>query len=526
MSKQITKDLKALLNLRSGVRKVVKVAKITFGPNGKSVLIKKNGQLIYEKSGNEVVKHIDLDDPAEQLGAALVKNLAYEVHYAVGDGTTTAMILFDALVTEGIRLIASGVNPKSLENGIRIAHELAQKRLKELGKEWNPEKNKTDFLSNSLQLDQELMTQLIAVYQNYGHDTVIQFERNDCLEDELEVIDGIIFLGSYASPYFVNDVSLNQVLLENSLVLISEDKIENSESIIHILNHIADVRKPLVIIAKEIDSTVLSMLVTNLKSDAISCVVVKPMMMGSELSELLEDLAQIIGTDVCSKQRGSSTELMRIDRLGYVEKIIVTNNETTIIKGVANSKRDTETYTEQLKNSLKNLKSEKEKNQIYKRLIRLKRKMIRLKIGVGNEHEQTQKLRNAQKATLSIKMAMDEGLIHGAGVSWLNLISVLNEIQTSKVEEQQGVNLYKKMLVAPFLTLAENNCKNGHVLLANIMEASPDVTYDFKSDTTLNAWEHGLLDIVKVHRVVLEKVSGLALEVLKTRILIAENPKN
>lgn len=526
MGKEIIYDIEALLKVKQGVEKMVKEVNTDYGPVGRNVVFEDHGKHIITKDGITVAEHIDLQDPFENMGAQLIRQVSKQTAEKAGGGTTTVAILAGQLLAEGIRLVASGANPIDLQKGIFKAHDIARKKLSEISKPVDGNEDLKNIAVISVNNDIELGSLIAEAFKKRGKETLVQVQEGKSVNTTIEFVEGVEMEGGFLSTYFVTDSSKNEAVLENALVFITSNRISSTNEILPLLIQIAEDAKPVLIIAKDFDSDVLSMLATNNRNNALKCVAVKSTLAGDSLNELLEDISLVTGTEVFSGEKGQDLKTVHIGQLGTVDKVVVSSTKTRILSGKNKNSSRLAEFINLLQNKRQNNTFKGEHRNIEARLARLTGGVVVISIGAATETELKEKLCRVNDGVKAVKAALEEGVVPGGGIIWLQLAKHLETITSAVQDEQRGITIFKKALTAPFIILGKNAGKESLPLLERMMQAAPEIGYDFREDQIVNVWEKGIIDPAKVIRVAMEGAVSVVSELLKTKAAIAEVKNN
>ncbi|WGH28051.1 MAG: chaperonin GroEL [Candidatus Shikimatogenerans bostrichidophilus] len=526
MSKDIKFDIDARDKLKKGVDILADAVKITLGPKGRNVILQKSfGGPQITKDGVTVAKEIELEDNIENLGAQMVKEVASKTNDVAGDGTTTATLLAQSIIKEGLKNVAAGSNPMNLKKGIDKAVQLVVKNLKKLSQEVGNNNNKIKQIASiSANNDKEIGKLIAKAFEKVGEEGVITVEEAKGIETTVEIVEGMQFDRGYQSPYFVTDSEKMIVELENPYILLCDQKISSMKDLIPILETIAQFNKPLLIISEEVEGEALATLVVNKIRGALKVVAVKAPGFGDRRKEILEDIAILTGGTLISEITGNKLEDIKIDLLGKCEKITVEKENTVIVNGYGDKKK-IENRIKQIKSQINTSDSEYDKEKLQERLAKLSGGVAVLYVGAASEIEMKEKKDRVDDALNATRAAIEEGIVAGGGVALLRSIKILNNIKNNNIEEETGINIIKKSLQEPLKQIVNNSGEEGSVIVSKVLEGKDDYGYDAKNGKYTNMLSEGIIDPTKVTRVALENAASVAGMFLTTECVITEIKK-
>jgi len=528
MAKQLSFNEDARKAILRGVDKLAEAVKVTLGPKGRNVVLeKKFGSPTITKDGVTVAKEIELEDPFENMGAQLVKEVASKTSDIAGDGTTTATVLAQAICREGLKNVAAGSNPMSLKRGIEQAVEIVVDKLKKLSK---PVKGKLEIsqvatiASNN---DKAIGDIIGEAMEKVGKDGVITVEEGQGLETTLEVVEGMQFDNGYQSPYFVTDSENMEVILEDPYILLSEKKISSAKDLIPLLETIARDGKPLVIISEEVEAEALATLVVNKIRGTLKCAATKAPGFGDRRKAMLQDIAVLTGGQVISEDIGMKLENVTVDMLGKAKRIRMDKDNTTIIQGAGNQK-EIKGRIDQIRTEKEKTTSDYDREKLEERLAKLAGGVAQINVGAVTETEMKERKARVEDALHATRAAVEEGIVPGGGTALLRCISGLNEkIKTTITgEEKIGAEIINKVLSEPTRQLAQNAGLEGSIVVRNILEKK-DTNYGLNIDTDKyeDLIEAGVIDPTKVTRTALQNAASIASLLITTEALIADIPE-
>ncbi|MEC8739550.1 MAG: chaperonin GroEL [Bacteroidota bacterium] len=525
MAKQILFDTEARNGLKSGVDQLANAVKVTLGPKGRNVVIdKKFGSPNVTKDGVTVAKEIELKDPVENMGAQMVKEVASKTADIAGDGTTTATVLAQAIVTEGLKNVAAGANPMDLKRGIDKAVagiiENLQKSSKMVGDDFDKIKQVASISANN----DDVIGQLIAdAMKKVGKDGVITVEEAKGTETEVKTVDGMQFDRGYLSPYFVTNTEKMQTELESPYILIYDKKISNMKELLPVLEATAQTGKPLLIIAEDIEGEALATLVVNKMRGTLKVAAVKAPGFGDRRKAMLQDIAILTGGQVISEEQGRKLDDATIETLGTAEKVTIDKENTTIVNG-AGQQADIDGRINQIKNEIEISTSDYDKEKLQERLAKLSGGVAVLYIGAATEVEMKEKKDRVDDALHATRAAVEEGIVAGGGVAYVRAISKLN-VKGQNIDENTGIEIIRKAVEAPLRQIVANAGGEGSVVIQQVKNGKDDYGYNARTDEFEPMIAAGVIDPTKVSRVALENAASVSSMMLTTESLIVEIPE-
>lgn len=516
-------DEEARRALERGASVVAAAVKVTLGPKGRNVVLdKKWGSPTITKDGVTVAKEIELEDPYENMGAQLVREVASKTNDVAGDGTTTATVLAESIVREGLRYVTAGGNPIAVKRGIELAVDKAVEEIKKLaiavqGKE---EIEQVASISGN---DPEIGKVIADAIDKVGRDGVITVEESKSLATDLEVVEGMQFDKGYVSPYMVTDSERMEAILENPVILINEKKISAAADLIPLLEKIAQSRRPLVIIAEDVDGDALATLVVNKLRGTLSCVAVKAPGFGDRRKAMLEDIAILTGGTFISEDLGIKLENADVPMLGQAAKIVVTKENTTIIEGKGTPDA-VQGRINLIRKQIEATDSNYDREKLQERLAKLSGGVAVIKVGAATETELKEKKHRFEDALSATRAAVEEGIVAGGGVTYINVIETLANIGET-ADEKVGVAIVRRALEEPLRQIAENAGAEGSVVVERIKHEKKGVGFNAATDEYVDMVKAGIVDPVKVTRSALENAASIGSLILTTESLIAEKPE-
>ena len=526
-AKQIVHGEDSRQAILRGVNHLADAVKITLGPKGRNVVLdKKFGSPTITKDGVTVAKEIELKDSLENMGAQMVREVASKTSDIAGDGTTTATVLAQAVIRDGIKTVAAGANPMALKRGIEKAVEAAVGQLQKISVDVKDDEMIAQVGTISSNNDETIGKIIAEAMKKVGKDGVITVEESKTLETTLEVVEGMQFDRGYLSPYFVTDPERMECTLENALILIHEKKISNMKDLIPLLEQIAKGGKPFLIIAEEVEGEALATLVVNKLRGTLHCAAVKAPGFGDRRKAMLEDIAILTGGKVISDDLGIKLESVKVDDLGTVKKITIDKDNTTLVEGGGKSS-DIEGRVKQIRTQIEETTSDYDREKLQERLAKLVGGVALIKVGAATETEMKEKKARVEDAMHATKAAVEEGIVPGGGVALLRLTSAIDKLKKLDEDEQIGVNLIKRALEEPLRLIARNAGHEGAVV-AEKVRANSSVNYGFDAEEEEygDMIEKGIIDPTKVTRCALQNASSIASLMLTTEALVSELPED
>ncbi len=524
MAKQIIHGEDSRQAILRGVNLLADAVKITLGPKGRNVVIdKKFGSPTITKDGVTVAKEIELKDPLENMGAQMVKEVASKTSDVAGDGTTTATVLAQAIFREGVKTVAAGANPMAVKRGIERAVEVAVERIKELAK---PVKG--DMIAQvatvSANNDSTIGNIIAEAMKKVGKDGVITVEEAKAIETTLDVVEGMQFDRGYLSPYFVTDPDRMECVLENALILIHEKKISTMKDLLPLLEQVAKMGRPLLIIAEDVEGEALATLVVNKLRGTLQAVAVKAPGFGDRRKAMLEDLAILTGGKSLTEDLGIKLENVHVEDLGKAKKIVIDKDNTTIVEG-AGKHQAIEGRVKQLRTQIDETTSDYDREKLQERLAKLVGGVAVIKVGAATETEMKEKKARVEDAMHATRAAVEEGIVPGGGVAFIRAGPALEKLKLEG-DEQIGVNIVKRALEEPLRMIASNAGQEGAVVLGKVKESKDaNFGFDAATDDYSDMISAGILDPAKVARTALQNAASISALMLTTEALVSEIPE-
>jgi len=525
MAKQIIFDTEARDSLKKGVDALAGAVKVTLGPKGRNVVIgRKYGSPNITKDGVSVAKEIELEDPVENMGAQMVKEVASKTADQAGDGTTTATVLAQAIVAGGLKNVAAGANPMDLKRGIDKAVDVVKSNLAKQSEVVGDDFEKIEQVASISANNDEVIGKLIAdAMRKVGKDGVITVEEAKGTETEVKTVEGMQFDRGYLSPYFVTNTEKMEAELEHPYILICDKKISNMKEILPVLEATAQSGKPLVIIAEEVEGEALAALVVNKIRGSLKVAAVKAPGFGDRRKAMLQDIAILTGGVVISEEQGRKLEDTAVEHLGTAERINIDKENTVIINGSGKSE-DIKGRVNQIKAEIDNSTSDYDKEKLQERLAKLAGGVAVLYIGAASEVEMKEKKDRVDDALHATRAAVEEGIVAGGGVAFVRAIESLENLKCDNIDEKTGVDIVRRALEEPLRQIVANAGGEGSVVIQKVKEGKNDFGYNARTEEYANLISAGVIDPTKVSRVALENASSVAGMLLTTECLIADIP--
>ncbi|WP_395786306.1 chaperonin GroEL [Aquirufa sp.] len=524
MAKELYFDSEAREKMKRGVDTLANAVKVTLGPKGRNVIIdKKFGSPSITKDGVSVAKEIELEDPVENMGAQLVKEVASKTADQAGDGTTTATVLTQAIYTIGSKNVAAGANPMDLKKGIEKAVEAIVKNLKAQSRPITTSNEIAQVATISANNDFEIGTMISNAMEKVGREGVITVEEARGTETEVKTVEGMQFDRGYLSPYFVTNTEKMEVELEKPFILISEKKVSSMKELLPVLEVVAQTGRPLLIISEDVDGEALATLVVNKIRGALKVAAVKAPGFGDRRKAMLEDIAILTGGTVIAEERGFKLENATIEYLGQAEKIIIDKDNTTIVNGVGSSE-DITNRVNQIKAQIENTTSDYDREKLQERLAKLSGGVAILYIGAATEVEMKEKKDRVDDALHATRAAVEEGIVAGGGVAFIRAIKSLDGLKGENEDQTTGINIIRQAVESPLRTIVANAGGEGSVVINAVKAGKDDFGYNAREDKYENMIAAGIIDPTKVTRLALENAASIAGLLLTTECVIADKP--
>jgi len=524
MPKQITYGDQSRQSILRGVNRLADAVKVTLGPRGRNVVLdKKFGAPLITKDGVTVAKEIQLKEPLENMGAQMVKEVASKTSDVAGDGTTTATVLAQAIYREGSKNVTAGANPMELKRGIEKAVAAVTEELKRLSK---PVKGKmiAQVGTISANNDETIGNIIAQAMEKVGKDGVITVEEAKTIETSLEVVEGMQFDRGYLSPYFVTDPERMECVLENPLVLIHEKKISSIKELLPVLEQVAKLGQPLLLVAEDLEGEALATLVVNKLRGTLSVAAVKAPGYGDRRKAMLEDIAILTGGKAITEDLGIKLENIKLDDLGKVKKITIDKDNTTLVEGAGKAK-DIEGRVKQLRTQVEETTSDYDREKLQERLAKLVGGVALIKVGAATETEMKEKKARVEDAMHATKAAVEEGIVAGGGVALLRCVKAVDGVK-AEGDEAVGVSIIKRALEEPLRLIAANAGYEGAVVLGKVREMKGDEGFNAHTEKYENLVDAGVIDPTKVVRSALQNAASIASLLLTTEAIVCEIPED
>ena len=524
MAKQIVYGEKSRQIIMEGVNQLANAVKVTLGPKGRNVVLdKKFGSPTITKDGVTVAKEIELKDPLENMGAQMVREVASKTSDIAGDGTTTATVLAQAIYREGARNVVAGANPMGVKRGIEVAVEAVVGELRSMS-----ESVKGDMIGQigtiSANNDATIGKIIAEAMDKVGKDGVITVEEAKTLETSLEVVEGMQFDRGYLSPYFVSDPGRMEVVLENPVILIHEKKVSSMKDLLPLLEQVAKLSRPLLIVAEDVEGEALATLVVNKLRGTLHAAAVKAPGFGDRRKAMLEDIAVLTNGKAITEDLGLKLENIRLEDLGKAKKVTIDKDNTTIIEGEG-TKKAIEGRVKQLRAQIEETSSDYDGEKLQERLAKLVGGVAVIKVGAATETEMKEKKARVEDAMHATKAAVEEGIVPGGGVALLRAAGILDDLEVDDADQRIGVNIIKRALEEPMRWIAQNAGVEGSIVVQRVRESKGHQGFNAQTETYENLVKAGVIDPTKVVRTALQNAGSIGSLLLTTEALIAEIPE-
>ena len=527
MAKEIKFDIEARDLLKNGVDKLANAVKVTLGPKGRNVVIeKKFGAPQITKDGVTVAKEVELEDHFENTGAQLVKSVASKTGDDAGDGTTTATILTQAIVNEGLKNVTAGANPMDLKRGIDKAVKVVVDYIRESAEQVGDNYDKIEQVASvSANNDPEIGKLIADAMRKVSKEGVIRPEESKSRETSISIVEGMQFDRGYLSGYFVTDTDKMEAVLENPYILLYDKKISNLKEFLPILQPAAESGRPLLVIAEDVDSEALTTLVVNRLRGGLKICAVKAPGFGDRRKAMLEDIAVLTGGLVISEEKGFKLEQATLEMMGTCDKVVVSKDNTMIVDG-AGEKQNIADRVAQIKNEIANTTSSYDKEKLQERLGKLSGGVAVLYIGANSEVEMKEKKDRVDDAVCATRAAVEEGVVAGGSTTYIRALDALKELKGDNADEQTGINIVERAIEEPLRQIVINAGGEGAVVVQKVRDGKGDYGYNARTDAFEDMRKAGIIDPAKVARVALENAASIAGMFLTTECLIVEKPSD
>ncbi|MFB3885769.1 MAG: chaperonin GroEL [Thermodesulfobacteriota bacterium] len=524
MAKELKFDQEARNSILRGVNILADAVKVTLGPKGRNVILEKSfGSPTVTKDGVTVAKEVELEDKFENMGAQMVKEVASKTSDTAGDGTTTATVLAQAIYREGSKVVAAGANPMDVKRGIDLAVEEVIKELKKLSKPTKDPKEISQVGTISANNDETIGNIIAEAMNKVGKEGVITVEEAKGMETTLDVVEGMQFDRGYLSPYFVTDPEKMEAVLDNPLILIDEKKISNMKDLLPILEQIAKMGKPLLVIAEDVEGEALATLVVNKLRGTLKCCAVKAPGFGDRRKAMLEDIAILTGGKVISEDLGIKLENIKLNDLGQAKRVTIDKDNTTIVDG-AGDKDDIEARVKQIRVQIDETTSDYDREKLQERLAKIIGGVAVINVGAATETEMKEKKARVEDALNATRAAVEEGIVPGGGVAYLRSLAALEKTKLEG-DKKIGVDIVKRALEEPIRQIANNAGQEGSVVTEKVKNEKGAFGFDASRDQYTDMIKAGIIDPTKVVRLALQNASSVASLMITTEALIAEKPE-
>ena len=526
MAKEIKFNIEARDQLKKGIDALANAVKITLGPKGRNVVIeKKFGGPQITKDGVTVAKEVELEDPFENVGAQMVKEVASKTNDDAGDGTTTATVLAQSVVSVGLKNVTAGANPMDLKRGIDKAVTRVVDSLRSQSREIGDDNTKIQQVASiSANNDASIGSLIAEAMGKVKKEGVITVEEAKTSDTTVEVVEGMQFDRGYISPYFVTDTEKMETVLENPFILIHDKKISTMKDLLPILEASAQSGHPLLIIAEDVDGEALATLIVNKLRGSLKIAAVKAPGFGDRRKEMLQDIAILTGGTVVSEETGLKLEAATLDMLGSAEKIAIDKENTTIVNG-GGEKENIDARVSQIKKQIENTTSDYDREKLQERLAKLSGGVAVLYVGAASEVEMKEKKDRVEDALSATRAAVEEGIIPGGGVAYVRAIDSLDKLKGDNEDEKTGIDIIKRALEEPLRQIVENAGLEGSVVVQKIKEGKEDFGYNARTEKYENLFESGVIDPTKVARIALENAASIAGMFLTTECVLVDKPE-
>ena len=525
MAKEVAYSLEARSALKAGVDKLANAVKVTLGPKGRNVVIeKKFGAPTVTKDGVTVAKEIELENKLENVGAQMVREVASKTSDVAGDGTTTATVLAQAIVTEGLKNVTAGANPMAIKKGIDVAKDAVVKAIKAQAKDLPDSQQIAQVATISANDDKEVGDKIAEAMEKVGKDGVITVEESKTAETFLETVEGMQFDRGYLSPYFVTNSESMDAEMDDPYILIHDKKVSNMKDLLPLLEKVVQTGKPIVIIAEDIEGEALATLVVNKLRGTFKVLAVKAPGFGDRRKAMLEDIAVLTGATVISEDAGYKLDNATLDYLGTSKRIVSDKDNTTIVDGGGNVDAIKARINE-IKVQVEKTTSDYDREKLQERLAKLSGGVAVINVGAATEVEMKEKKARVEDALHATRAAVEEGIVPGGGVALLRAVSSLDKVKLGD-EQQVGVDIMRRALEAPLRQIVENAGVEAAIVVQNIRDKKADYGYDARNDKYVQMFEAGIIDPAKVSRVAVENAASIAGMVLTTEAAITDLPED
>jgi chaperonin GroEL len=524
MSKMIEYSGDARQALKRGVDQLADAVKVTLGPKGRNVVIqKKFGSQTVTKDGVTVAREIELEDPYENMGAQMVREVASKTSDVAGDGTTTATVLAQKIFTEGMKNVTAGANPMDLKRGIEEAVKVVVAELKKMSKTVTDRKEIAQVAAISANNDEAIGTLIADAMEKVGKDGVITVEEAKTIETSMEVVEGMQFDRGYISPYFITDADTMEAILRNAYILIHDKKISSMKDLLPVLEKVAQTGDPLLVIAEDVEGEALATLVVNKLKGTLKVAAVKAPGFGDRRKAMMEDIAVLTGGRVIAEEAGFKLENTKIEDMGKAKRIKIDKDDTTIVEG-AGKKEAIQGRIAQIKKQIESTTSDYDKEKLQERLAKLSGGVAVLNVGAATEIELKEKKARVEDALHATRAAVEEGIVPGGGVALLRCIPTLDKVDVDE-DQMVGVGIIRRSLEEPARQIVDNTGLEGAVVVQELKSKKDAFGFNAQTEVYEDLMESGIIDPTKVVRIALENAASVSALLLTTEALVAEKPK-
>jgi chaperonin GroEL len=525
MPKEVRFADEARQRMLQGINVLTNAVKVTLGPKGRNVVLEKSfGAPTVTKDGVSVAKEIELEDKFENMGAQMIKEVASQTSDAAGDGTTTATLLAQAILREGLKGVAAGFNPMDLKRGVDKASAALVKQLEKLSQPCDDDKSISQVGTISANADTEIGTIIANAMGKVGKEGVITVEEGSGLENDLEVVEGMQFDRGYLSPYFINDQQSQSVLLEDPYILIHDKKISNIRDLLPLLESVAKSSRPLLLIAEDVEGEALATLVVNNIRGIVKVAAVKAPGFGDRRKAMLQDIATLTGGQVISEEVGLSLEKASLEDLGEAKKIQITKENTTLIDGAGRSE-DIKGRVDQINKEIEESTSDYDREKLQERVAKLAGGVAVIKVGAATEIEMKEKKARVEDALHATRAAVEEGVVAGGGVAFIRALAAIKNLEGDNADQNVGINILRRAVEEPLRQIVANAGEDASVVLNAVLKGKGSYGFDAATGEYGDMVELGIIDPTKVTRLALQNAASVAGLLLTTEAMIAEAPK-
>lgn len=524
MAKSLLFGEEARRSMQAGVDKLANTVKVTLGPKGRNVVLdKKFGAPLITNDGVTIAREIELEDAYENMGAQLVKEVATKTNDVAGDGTTTATLLAQAIIREGLRNVTAGSNPMLIRRGIQIAVEKAVEEIKKISKEVDGKEDIARVAAISA-ADEEIGKLIADAMEKVGNEGVITVEESRTMGTELDVVEGMQFDRGYLSPYMVTDSEKMEASLEEPYILLTDKKITNIQDILPVLEKIVQQGRKLLIISEDIEGEALATLVVNKLRGTFTCVAVKAPGFGDRRKEMLQDIAILTGAEVISEELGRDLKDVTLDMLGMAESVKITKENTTVVNGKGH-KEAIKDRVNQIKAQIEESTSDFDREKLQERLAKLAGGVAVIKVGAATETELKERKLRIEDALAATKAAVEEGIVPGGGTAYVTVLKEMQELTSDVIDIKVGIDIIRKALEEPVRQIATNAGVEGSVVIEKVKNSEVGIGYDALNDKYVNMLKVGIVDPTKVTRSALQNAASVAATFLTTEAAVADMPE-